>query len=432
MRAALAISIVSCPAPSRAETFEQVLEIVADKNPRLLSARYLTEAAGAEAAAARSALQPQLGVTADLGWADRRSVGASSGVAVLPEIRVSQLVYDGGRTPAEIRRRRLRVHLLGAQEFAALSDLSLQLAQAWTEYTRAAELAGVSEQQIAALELLSGLVGEIALYDRGRTSDTVMVQSRLEQARTALYSRQIALAQARDRIREVASQPVEPEGPVPDLAGAIPASMTDCLALVDDAPMARVAAQQVAESAEGVSATRNWWAPQLALEAARTSDRGPLGEARVLNGFAVRLRTSVLAFDSGGGRARHDAAKATLASARSNDDFVRQSLSDQVARLWSQQAQRTDRLPALVHVVERADEARDIVFEQFRIGRRSILDVLSYDVERFALRAQLVNERFDIVAARYQLMGALGLIIDAASNPAERPTVPAKGGRLDG
>ena len=45
-------------------------------------------------------------------------------------------------------------------------------------------------------------------------------------------------------------------------------------------------------------------------------------------------------------------------------------------------------LPELEALVGRADGAREIVFEQFRFGRRSILDVLSYDLERFSARAR--------------------------------------------
>ena len=71
------------------------------------------------------------------------------------------------------------------------------------------ELLFVSEKQVAALRTLDGLVVEIAQYDRGRTSDVVMVESRLQQAETTLQSRQIAQTEARARIREIAAMPVD-------------------------------------------------------------------------------------------------------------------------------------------------------------------------------------------------------------------------------
>jgi len=407
-------------APARAETFEQVLERVAAAHPRIVAAQQLTRAGRADVRAAKSGYRPQFGVETDLGWDDGNS-SRSSGFALLPEAKVSQLVYDGGRTPAEIRRRRLRVDLLGVQEQAALADLSQQLAAAWIDHARAAELIDIGTQQVAALEALDRLVVEIASFDRGRASDVVMVESRLEQARTALQTREITLAEARGRIRELSALPVEPQGDVPDIAAALPDTADKGEAMAAGSPAVRSADIEVAENAEAVKGTRNWWLPQLALEGARTSERTVEGDTRLFNGFAVRLRASALPFDSGGGRARHEAARAELESAESSATLARTSLGAQVRRLWTFQAQRRARLPSLAGLIARADDARNIVFEQFRLGRRTILDLLGYELERFNVRAQLANERFDIAQTQYQLMGVLGRIYPAVVGAEARP-----------
>ncbi|WP_176598483.1 TolC family protein [Sphingobium sp. 15-1] len=406
----LGASVLS--APAKAETFEQVLERMAAAHPRIVAAQQLTRAGRADVRAAKSSYRPQFGLETDLGWDDGNST-RSSGFALLPEAKVSQLVYDGGRTPAEIRRRRLRVDLLGVQEQAALADLSQQLAAAWIDHARATELIDIGTQQVAALEALDRLVVEIASFDRGRASDVVMVESRLEQARTALQTREITLVEARGRIREVSALPVEPQGGVPDIAGALPETADSGEAMAAGSPAVRSADIEVAENEEAVKGTRNWWLPQLALEGARTSERTVEGDTRLFNGFAVRLRASALPFDSGGGRARHEAAKAELDSAESSAALTRTSLAAQVRRLWTFQAQRQARLPSLAGLIARADDARNIVFEQFRLGRRTILDLLGYELERFNVRAQLVNERFDIAQTQYQLMGVLGRIYPA-------------------
>ncbi|HKT78179.1 MAG TPA: TolC family protein [Sphingobium sp.] len=403
--------ILTIPA-ARADTFEQVLERVAAAHPRIIAAQQLTRAGRADVRAARSSYRPQFGVETDLGWDDGNGSRAS-GIALLPEAKVSQLVYDGGRTPAEIRRRRLRVDQLSVQEQATLAELSQQLAAAWIDHARAAELIAIGTQQVAALRALDQLVVDIASYDRGRASDVVMVESRLEQAQTALETRQIALAEARGRISEVASAPVEPQGGVPDIAAALPETAESGEAMAAGSPAVRGADIEVAENKESVRGTRNWWLPQLALEGARTSERTVEGDTRLFNGFAVRLRATALPFDSGGGKARHEAAKAELDSAEASAALARTSLGAQVRRLWTFQAQRRARLPSLAALIDRADEARNIVFEQFRLGRRTILDVLGYELERFNVRAQLANERFDIAATQYQLMGVLGRIYPA-------------------
>ncbi|AOR80891.1 TolC family protein [Novosphingobium resinovorum] len=403
-----ALALQACPAD--AETFGEVLGRMAQGHPRIVAAQQLSRGGRADVSAARSAYRPQVGVETNAGW---QTVGGNSGFTVLPEAKVSQLVFDGGRTPAEIRRRKLRVDLLGVQEQSVLADISFQLAQAWIDYARASDLAFVSWQQVSALQTLDKLVVEIAQYDRGRASDVVMVESRLQQAVTTQQTREISLAEARARIREISALPVEPTGGIPDIAAFLPRNAEDAQGLVPVSPAVRIADLEVAENAETVRGTKNWWMPSLALEGARTSDISSQGDTRLFNAFAFRLNASMVPFDSGGGRSRHESARATLESARSNAELTRVSLGEQARRLWIFQAQRTERLPSMENLVDRADQAREVVFEQFRIGRRSILDLLSYDLERFNVRAQLVNERYDIAQTQYQLMGVLGRIYPA-------------------
>ena len=230
-----------------------------------------------------------------------------------------------------------------------------------------------------------------------------------------MRSREIARDEARARIGELAAVIVEPIGGVPDMSGHMPQSMAECISLAESSPAVRTADLEVREGAAAVDATRNWWMPQLAVEGARTSEIDNLGKAQVLNGFALRLRVLSLPFDSGAGRARQSAAESSLSSAKSRATYAEVALRDRVVRLWRLQSEKADRLAFLAELIGQADQARDIVFEQFRIGRRSILDVLAYDLERYNVRAQLVNERLDVMQAQYQLLGAVGRIYQAVT-----------------
>lgn len=409
---ALAFGTLSVPAQAApTANLAEVLAAVAEDHPRITSARYLTRSGRADVSSARSALRPQIGIDSEIGF-----TGGS--FALLPEARVSQLVYDGGRTPAELRRRKVRVELLGVQEQAVLAQLAAELAQAWISYYRATALLEISRQQVAALDELQELVVEIAAFDRGRFSDVTMVQSRLQQAVTTMQTREIAREDLADTIREIALIDVEPAGDVPDLAAYLPASAQECSRLAEAAPRVRVADLQVAEAAEAENGARNWWAPRVALEGARTSELDAQGDARLFNDFAVRLRVSALPFDSGGGRARLESARANVEASKADATLARTQLRDRAQRLWVLQARKAERLPDFADLVDRSDEARDIVFEQFRIGRRSILDVLAYDLERFNVRAQLANERFDIFQTQYELLGILGTIYPSVVNGA--------------
>lgn len=394
--------------PVAAQSFLTVAETVIDDHPRVQSAESLAAAGRSDAAAARAALRPQLGLSAELGWDSGGSTGRS-GAYVLPEVTASQLMFDGGRTAAETRRRALRAKSLDMQQSRVADDLLAALAQAWGEWSRQQELVAVGESQVAALEQIHALVTEIASFDRGRGSDVVLVGSRLEQARSSLDARRIARDEARAAIREIAAFSVEPIGDLPPLEQLLPPTLMDANALIEATPTVALAELQIAESKAAVDGARNWWQPQVNLEVARTSERDAFGDTRLFNAFGVRLRAVAIPLGSGG-QSKLAAARSTATAARFDADQARRALTDRVARLWMLTGERRDRLDRLARVVEEADRARDVVYEQFRIGRRSILDLLSYESERFNARAVLVGERHDLITAQYQLMATLGRI----------------------
>lgn len=405
---ALLVVALASAAPAAAQSFLSTAETIVEDHPRIQSAENLAEAGRSDAAAARAALRPQLGLTAEVGWDSGNSSGRS-GSYILPEITASQLMFDGGRTTAETRRRALRAKSLDMQQNRVADDLLGALAQAWGDWSRQQELIAVGEAQVAALEQIHALVTEIASFDRGRGSDVVLVGSRLEQARSALDARRIARDEGRAIIREIAALPVEPAGDLPSLDHLLPETLADATALVETTPSVALADLQIAESDAAVAGARNWWQPQVNLEVARTSERTAFGDTRLFNAFGVRLRAAAIPLGSGGA-AKLAAARSTASSARFDAEQTRRALTDRVVRLWMLTGERRERLDRLAKVVEEADRARDIVYEQFRIGRRSILDLLSYESERFNARTTLVSERHDLIAAQYQLMATLGRI----------------------
>lgn len=108
--------------PIAAQSFLNIAESVVEEHPRVQSAESLAQAGRSDASAARAALRPQLGLSADVGW-DGRGSTARAGRYFLPEITASQLMFDGGRTAANTRRRSLRAQSLDRQQDRVVDDL---------------------------------------------------------------------------------------------------------------------------------------------------------------------------------------------------------------------------------------------------------------------------------------------------------------------
>ena len=407
--AATVIVAMATSEPAAAASFADVFRAMAANHPRLRSAEQTALAGRAELRASEAAFRPQLAVFADAGL-NRNGLTDRANTALLPGVRATQLVYDGGRTAAVVERRRARAEALDVQQRQELAMLGARLSEAFLEWSRQQALLQIAEQQVAALGKLKETVDAIAGFDRGRASDVALVATRLSQAEATRDQRLVAIADSRALVRQAAASDVEPTGDMPSVVPFLPQSLGAAFDRIDATPIVTVAQLQSREAQAEVRAAQTWWRPQLTVEAASFSQQRFDGSANIFGAVDVRLRATISPIDGGGGAARAAAARATSSAAEFDVVQARRSLRDEIERQWTAASARGARIAPLSRLVDNTDASRDVVFEQFRIGRRSILDLLSFEIDRFSARVQLESERRDQLAAQYRLLAALDLL----------------------
>lgn len=392
--------------PAHAETFTEVLGRLAD-HPRLAAAAATARAAEADVAGARAPARPQVSLVGDAGWS-RSGLTSRSDSAVLPGVRASQLLFDGGRTGAEVDRRRYRAEALDTTRERELNDLTVRAVDAFLIWARERALLAVADAQVAALTDLQSTVQAIAGYDRGRASDVALVATRRSQVEAARDSRRVAIADARAALRQALAADVEPEGDVPEVVAFLPKTLEQALAEAESRPEARISELEVRQASADVAAARAWWRPRVSVDAGSESESSLDGRTKLFGTVELKLRSTLSPIDGGAGSSRIASAKATASAAHLEAAFTDRAIRDEVVRQWTAVSERRLRLHALTDLVANTDASRDVVAEQFKIGRRSILDLLSFELDRFAARAQLEAERRDYLAAQYRLLAATG------------------------
>ena len=392
--------------PVSAASFAEAIRLVADSHPRLQAAEASAAAGRADVDAARAAWRPQVALVGDTGFT-RSGLTSKSDTAVLPGVRATQLVYDGGRASAEIAQRRLQAQALEVDRQRQFSDIAGRLAEAYLEWTRQRALLDIAEQQVASLRAVEATVEAIASFDRGRASDVALVSTRLAQSEAARDARRVAIADARALIRQIAAADIEPEGDMPTPDGFLPGTLEEALRTVDEHPSVRIAELEAKQAGAAVDAARAWWKPRLSLDAGSESESSLTGDTKLFGTVELKLRSTLSPIDGGGGSSRLASARASASAARLEARFAQRSIRDEVIRQWTAMAERNARLSALSKLVASTDASSAVVAEQFKLGRRSVLDLLSFEVERFAARAQLESERRDLLTAKYRLLATM-------------------------
>jgi outer membrane protein, adhesin transport system len=387
------------PPPAAAVPIETVIRAAIDDYPTIRLARSEREIAAARIGEARALHLPVL----DLGAAARIAGDAGSGP--LPRMRVN--LYAGGSIDALIERESLREQAFGYRETQVREEVAFAAAQAYLRLLRAHRLVDVQQRNLARHEKLAADFDAIARIDRGRRFDLVQARARLELVRGQLEDRLAEVATSRQLLARYYPQPIAPDSmTLPVLAGLPAESLADA---GDVHPAVAAVRRDLLSAEANARAQRLQRRPRLDFEA--------IGGRDALS----RVVVSWPAFDPALTAAEQGAVAALLgadASVREVELQVeetrRQARDDHVAASRRFEQARTQ--TAL------GAELVDIYFEQFRIGRRNLLDLLTAYAELGIAESTLAGTEVDVALARIRYEFAVGrLAATYARGPAPSP-----------
>lgn len=328
------------------------------------------------------------------------------------EVTLSQLLFDGGAVSSQVRRQEARSESASQQFSGVAESVALRVAQAFFEVLRLRQLIDIAGENVAAhrrsLEQVSVLVESGA----GRRVDERQAAARLALAQALLVVLRGQLEQAETAYRHLTSRfpgpLVRPALTGNALPGSLPQGVEQALA---QHPSILAAKLEREAAFADLEFTRSRLSPRLTLELGLTQNHDIDG-IRGLNADRIAMLRLRHNFYRGGAdasrvreaEARRDEAQALLA--RAQNDVERE-----VRQAWENLAAERERLPQLQLHARASAEVVDAYRAQFKIGQRSLLDVLNAESEHFSARSSVVSGEHAVAAGAYRLLASLGRLL---------------------
>jgi adhesin transport system outer membrane protein len=329
---------------------------------------------------------------------DVNATGRVSGTAVsepLPRARVN--LWASGAIDAAVDREAQREASLALRETVTREDVAFAVTQAYLRVLRAYRLVKVSEANLARHERLVANFQEIVGIDPGRRFDLVQAQSRAQLVRATLEDRQAELQTAREALARFTFETLVADSlTLPD-ARALPPDAIEAVA-TEDHPAVAAARRDLLSAEANARATRLNRLPRLDFEA--TGGRDPLSQV-VLIWPAFDARLSAV---ERGAAAEQIGAEATL----QDTELAVLEARRQAAADFASASRRLDQARSQLAL---ATELVTIYYDQFRVGRRSLLDLLTAYVELAAAESNIAGLQVDQVLARFRMAYAAGRLV---------------------
>lgn len=406
----MATALFSVTPQAQAQTLPQVVNSALQTYPAVLSASAKTAAARSDISRARSAHYPQLGVNATASAFQSGTLPAGTQRTNLsPTARLN--LWSGGKIEAEAERAEALTLASEHLQANTLDEVAQLAAEAYLNWAKTADLYSLSVRNVNAHKETLNDIQKIAQADTGRRVDYEQALVRMENATLALQQRKSDFAQAIQRMRrfwkgDMDARPMNLEAAVSDsgVLGNIPLSLALATELVSEdlPPIAQARAQLQAAQASVRQAKGQYW-PTVDLALSRQFNTST-GKQEAL----TQLQVNAPFYNGGGTSSLVEGAVNQVKSAEFALEEARLLAREKAAFAWQEWASakarsETGGAQALV-----GDKLVDAYRQQFRVARRSLLDLLNIQADTFNYRSSARAAFHDERLARVRVLAATG------------------------
>lgn len=371
--------------------------------PAALAARSQVSGAVAELDKATAARWPVVGLGAT---AYQQSTGVTTRSAT-PQ--ASYALYAGGGIEAGVQRAKQLVRAAEGKVSGTLDDVAQQAAEAYVSWARALDQKLLAEKNLAVLTQMSDDVRKIVAVDAGRAVDLSQAEVRVNAAALTVYQRDVELQQARARLtRYTDGLPAQPVG-LDDVPLNLPATLDAALAAASPThPLLVQAAAQLEAAKAGVDVAR-----------AQNRPKVDLTWSRQVNPFSMQasnlqqLSVNMPVFNGGAGEANVRSAAEQVEAAQNTLDEQALVLRERISTAWADWAMAQQRVSLNQDQAQAGQKLVESYRLQFRLARRSLLELLNVQSEAFGYSSAALQMQYDHRLARLRLAAAMGELAQA-------------------
>lgn len=405
---------LSCPAQS--QTLEQAVAYTLTTNPDIKASfnEFMSKVYDAEASS--GAYLPSIDLDAGIGY---EAVDLATGVEndlnrKEATLSLTQLLWDGSSTLNDMGRTAADAESVRFQLLAEAQDMALEVADIYLDAVKAFEVLQLSESNLAIHKEIYRDIKRRVESGIGSTADLTQVEARIAKAHGNLLAAQNNLFDTHTQFQRVVGQ--SPQGLIFPRADqmAIPYTLDEALnKAYETHPVIKVAQADVDSARFQYEQTKGVNFPTLSIEANQTWRDDAGGYEGSAEEFSAMLRMRYNLYNGGSDADRTESAAYQLNKAKDFRDRTFRSVEESLRLSWSALDLTLQQKEFLADHVDSASQTVIAYNKQYRLGKRTLLDLLNTENELFEARKDYLDAKYDEQYAKYRVMNATGNLLSA-------------------
>ncbi|MEC8055773.1 MAG: TolC family outer membrane protein [Pseudomonadota bacterium] len=325
-------------------------------------------------------------------------------------LSATQLLYDFGKVKSSVDTQKAKLIVEQANVLVSIDDIAYQVASAVINIERYQRISQIGEQQVTGIQRILDIANLRANAGISSQADPVQAESYLQSAQSSLIAQQSLLRQYQQRLRTLLGFDVSNKN------WTIPENLVQSSDLFRD-PEFNTIPKMISAQAEVEVAKSQKKQTQLSLYPS-LSVKGSLSQA--LNGVnpnnnkddgfynSIMLEASSNFFQGGAVAAQVKSASYAEEAARSKVNTVYLDVLDQLRTTRENIENKQRQIQVLSERQATTVRTRELYQEQYKLGTRSVLDLLNAEMAIHAANNELETARYDIYNSLVQFIQTTG------------------------
>ncbi|PKG39333.1 TolC family outer membrane protein [Psychromonas sp. Urea-02u-13] len=430
----LLCSAIFLPTAVNSQSLEQAVAFTFDTHPELRAAYTRFKVTEKQVEQAEAGYWPTIDATAGIGYEYTDSPGTRrTGLAggddteELPRrevgLSLKQELFSGFHTSSEVDRTSYATSAEQWRLYSIAEDLALEVSKVYIDLIKAEKLVSLSEKNLEAHQEIYEQIKIRTDSGFGSSADLSQINGRLAKAHSNLIAAKNNFLDSKVTFYRVIEQ--RPDNlviPYPDGA-LLPKTKEEGLAsALINHPVIKSATNDIQSARAQHDTAKSSYYPKVSFDVNANFNDNLDGEDGKANGSDVggenneviaMIRVSYNIFSGG----RDDAyAKETaykMSEAKELNRNVHRQVTEGFILSWNAFEQlNLQKKYIKMHVIASKDTQSDYT-EQFKIGQRSLLDLLDTENELYQARRDFLDAEFTEISAQYRILHSIGLLVDS-------------------
>nr|WP_175579457.1 TolC family outer membrane protein [Vibrio hepatarius] len=402
--------------PAYSQTLEQAVAHSITHNPSIKASYNEFKSKVYSSQASSGAYLPKIDLDAGIGY---ENVDLASGIdnsltRKEATLSLTQLIWDGSSTLNDMDRTAAEAESVRLQLLSDAQDIALEVSKIYLDVVKAAEVLALSEANLAVHKNIHRDIKRRVESGIGSTADLTQVEARLAKANGNLLAAQNNLYDSQTQfMRLVGQAPQDLVFPRAD-KNAIPASIDEALKRAfDNHPVIKVAQSDVDSARFQYKQSKGTNLPTFSFEANQTWREDSGGIEGSSDEFSAMLRMRYNLYNGGSDADRSESMVYQLNKAKDLRDRTFRTLEEGLRLSWSALDLTLQQKAFLAEHVDAASSTVIAYNKQYKLGKRTLLDLLNTENELFEARKGYLDAKYAEQYAKYRVLNATGGLLDA-------------------